>query len=458
MPNFLTNTIENLAAALGLAPAPDDWRSRLRETITITAPDGTVFDAKWTGNAHTITGKLGIHTFPGISGARVQGLGTGEEIYDLAILFGGENNDLNAAAFMESYKKSLALDEDWNIDHPTKGPLFGKFISITENDFPIESGNLTVIQCPFIINLPETAEESAAQFQAQAEFQASRTNETASDQFDFVAKLETPGQIQAVISGVTKAMTAANKALSLVDSITIFNPELITTIQSVRTAIENTLNGDIIDLSNLAGQCQTFVQLFGLGQDDATDAIKMFSDFSTILVEDQPEQATSEGVSTAAVTEMFATATLVAAAQSALIGGIRSRAQAVITVELLNLMFENVTAGLDQMQLLYADNLINNKYFSQSSTYADVLILISDASRFLLTSLFSLPAERTVILKEDTGLYQIAMNEYGTIGNPGDPDPELEMLNVLKIIAGNDLHGDDTYLLRAGSRVLIYDG
>lgn len=452
MATFLSNTVENLAAALGLAQPPADWRSRLREEITLTAPDGTVFTANWTGNSRTITNKLGIHTFPGVSGARVQGLGTGEEVYDLVLLFGGASNDLNSSAFMNTHKKPENIANDWTIDHPTKGPLFGKFISITENDFPVDSGNLTIVNAPFIINLPETAEESAAQLQAQANFQASITNTTGASQFAAVAKIGLPGEIQAIITGVTKAVTAGRRALSVVENASFLDPR----IEAVVTAINNTLSGDIIDLSGLAGQCQTFVQLFGLGQDNANDSINMYSEYIDTLLADPPDQPTSEGVSTAAVTELFVTAAATAAGQTALIGGLESRPAAVTAVQNLNNLFDVITAGLDAIQQLYNENPINNRYFSQSSSYADLLSLIQDASKFLLTSLFALPAERIITLKRDTGLFQIAKNEYGTIGNPGDPDPELEYSNVLRIIASNDLHGDDTYLLEAGRRVLIY--
>ncbi len=114
---FLDDLLDNLLSALGLSEPAGNLLSRLREEITLTAPDGTQFIARWRGSPRTITNKLGIHTFPGISGARVQDLRSGEEIYDLTLIFSGEQNDINSAAFLNALKNN---EGDWQIEHPTK--------------------------------------------------------------------------------------------------------------------------------------------------------------------------------------------------------------------------------------------------------------------------------------------------------------------------------------------------
>ena len=460
---FLDDLLDNLLSALGLSEPAGNWLSRLREEITLTAPDGTQFIARWRGSPRTITNKLGIHTFPGISGARVQDLRSGEEIYDLTLIFSGEQNDINSAAFLNALKNN---EGDWQIEHPTKGPLFAIWMSVTENDFPVDSGNITVIQVPFIINLPDTSEEIAAQAQAQADSQAGAANDSAAGQFGNVADISSPGGIQSVINGVGKAITKAKKALKVIQNASILDPQIL----AILAAIENTIASVPIDLSALAGQFQAYIQIFGLGQTNSTDGVTMYSDFIDDVITDQPEEPNEEGVSTAAVTELVVTAALVGAGQMALIGGpdqaalieggaltvpITSRPQTITVVEKLNDLFENVTDGLDTIQALYADNPINVKYFSQSETYADAMLMIAEASKFLLISLFGLPSERRIILKEDTFVPQIAKNEMGSMGFPGDPKREFENVDI--IILSNDLHGDDIYMLEAGREVLIYE-
>lgn len=450
MANFLQNTLENLASALGLSTAPATWRERLREEIQLTAPDGTIFTAHWRGNTRTIPNKIGIHTFFGVAGAKIQKGGTGPEIYDLSIIFGGADNDLNAAAFMNVYKETSTLDKDWTIEHPTDGPIFGVFVTTTQHNFPVTSGNLTIINCPFIINLPDTAEESAAQAQARANTQASILNGTASDQFVDVSILDTSGA-QAIITGVAKGVSTVREVLSIVSNTDIIPAE----IESIITGINNTLSQDTIDTLLLSNQVQQLVQIFGRGQNLALNAINMFGDFIDQMIGIAPTQATSEGRSTIATTELYVTAALSAAAEGALIGGITSRQEALTAIDKLTSIMNTVTDGLDTTQQLYNEQPINNRYFSQSSSYADAITLISDAQRFLLISLFGLPAERRIILDQNKGTWQIAFDEYGSMGDPPG-DPLRYFANVEKLIASNHWHGDGMYWRHAGDEVLIY--
>lgn len=445
----LSTLIESIADALGFGGTEDNWVERLRETITLISPNGNEFEARWRGNPHTITNKLGIHTFPGIVGAKVQDLRAGEEVYNLTLLFTGKNNDINATAFMNNLQNN---EGDWRIEHPTKGPLFMVWIDATEQIAPVESGNITVVDTNWIVNLPDTSEESAAQAQAQANFQASIANGASADQFSANAILDAPGKISAVITTVGKAITSAKKALTIIENASILDPR----ITAILTSIENTLAGDIINTDLLAGQIQAYVQIFGLGQTSATAAIKMYSEFIDEVVQDVPDQATEDGTAQVAATEMIVNAALVAAAQGALIGGNTSRPQVISTAQNLADTFNVAVDGLDEIQDLYNDNLINNRYVSQTGAFADMLLSNTLSIRFLFISLFGLPAERTILLKEDFYPPQLVKQEYGSLGiglsedNPGDPF----FLSLL--YESNDLHGDDLWLLESGRSVLIY--
>lgn len=449
MANFIQNTIDNIATALGLAEPPPSWLTRLREEILLMSPAGDIFTARWRGSARTIPNKLGIHTFFGIAGAKLQKGGTGPEIYDLSIVFGGVDNDRHAAAFMQVFKDTSTMDEDWQIEHPTKGPLFGTFITVTENDFPVDSGNMTIITCPFIINLPDTKEESAAQAQAVAYSQSLQLNDTAAGQFDDIAILDFADEVQAVITGVQKGISTVRSTLSVINSA---DPGIATEIESIITGINNTLSQDTIDTLTLSRQTQALVQTYGLGQESATAAVEMFTGFINEFISLVPDQPTSDGISTTSVTELFVTAALTAAGQAALIGGITSRQEALTVVNNLTDLFNTVTDGLDDIQQLYNDNRIDNRYFSQSSSYADALILIDKAQRFLLINLYSLPTERRITLKEPKLVPQIAFDEYGSMSVSND-----DFANVDRLILNNDWHGDGIYWREAGDSILIYN-
>lgn len=460
MANFFSDITDNLLSALGLSTPTQSWLTRLREEITLTSPKGDIFTARWRGNPHTITNKLGVHTFPGVSGARVQDLRSGEEIYSLAVLFMGKLNDINASAFMNALKNNIG---DWTIEHPVKGPLFAVWMDATEHIESVTSGNITIVEVNFIINLPDSAEESAAQAQAQANFQASNGNISAADQFTEAAKQDGPGQIQSIITGVGKAITGAKKVLKVIDNASILDPR----ITAILTSIENTLSGDIIDTAALAGQIQAYIQIFGLGQSDAIDAVTMYADFAAAAIQDVPVQPNDDGLSTIATTELVVLAALIGATQSALIGapsqgttasvtaqengGINSRLKVITVAQKLIDLFESVTEGLDNIQTLYEDRPIDKKYFSQSTAYADMLNSVSKSIRFLLLSLFGLPSEKRITLKKDTFVPQIVKNEYGFIG-----DETSETANIDLFIQSNNLIENDIYMLEAGRQVLIY--
>lgn len=420
------------------------YLDRLKETIKLTSPSGLVFIANWAGNPISMTNKVGIHEIPGVPGAKIQDQRSGALIYQLTIYFTGPDNDLNSTAFMGTLR---AESGPWAIIHPVKGETSVVWTDATEQVQPTTSGNVTTVETNWIEDLEDSVIESAAQVQQDAEIQSTVMNATASEQFQNTARQTTAAEKQSIIGAVGQAITSAKKFLSLVENFQIIDPQLI----AIAGAIENTLDGDIIDTSQLAGQCQQYVQLFGLGQRSATDAVTMFSNFVNEILKIVPDQANTEGVSTMAVTELFATSALTAAGQMGLIGGITSRPETVTTVRSISDMFETVTNSLDVIGAEYADSPIDTRYFSQSESYADSLLMASKSTGFLLVSIFGLPSERRIILKEDTAIPQIAHDEYGNVGNE-----DSETFYIDKLIESNELCGDDLYLLDAGREVLIY--
>lgn len=421
-----------------------DFTTRLREVITLTSPSGLEFTASWIGNPVNMTNKVGIHEIPGVSGARVQDQKSGARIWPLTFSFTGPDNDKNATNFSNTLQ---AESGPWTIIHPVKGPKLLVWTEASEDVQPVTSANVTTFTTSWVEDTEDSKIESAAQIQNAAEVQAAQANAKAAEQFSATALQTTAAEKQSIIGTVGKLITKAKKFLKLVENYEIIDPQLT----AILGAITNTLSGDIIDTSVLAGQVQTYIQLFGLGQISATDSVQMYSDFSDEVLTIVPEQANSEGISTMATTELFAGAALVGAGQGALIGGITSRPQAITTAQILAGLFEKVTNELDAIGALYTDNPIDTRYFSQSESYADALLLAKKSSRFLFNSIFGLPAERRTVLKQDKVLAQIAFDEYGAIGNA-----ESETYYIDKLIESNGLCGDDLYFLRAGRQVLIY--
>jgi hypothetical protein len=422
------------------------WPERIGANIELSSPiSGEIFIATWRGNPRQITNKVSIHEFPDITGAKVQAQGAGPWFYPLTFSFGGADNDRDANDFMEALRREPK--NKWRVDHPIRGPLFLTWLDAIENIEPVTSGNLTTIETNWVEGLPDSEEESAAQAQAVAEFQAEQANAKATEQFTQVAKQDTPSKYQSIKNSISDAITSVKSKISLVENFEIIDPQLL----AIAAAIENTLSEPVIDTDALAGQMQLLVQLSVLGQNSATDAVAMFSDFANDVLLNAPTTADDIGVSQIAVTELVASAAIVAAGQSALIGGITSRSELVTTAQALSDLLQNVTDSLDETQSLYDDEFIDKLYWSQSSAYADMLKMTNDANHFLFLSLLGLPAERTIILKEDTFTGQIAKNEYGNINISGD-----DLGNLDKLITSTHWHGNDIYMQNAGASVLIY--
>jgi hypothetical protein len=208
MADFLTNIAGTILSALGLGSEPQSWATRLREEITLTSPKGNTYTARWSGGTRTVSNNVARFKFPEIPGERVQDLRAGADEYDLIILFEGENNDINASAFVDELKVNKG---NWSIEHPVRGPVSLIWLNTTENMQPVESGNLTIVGSTWIEPLPETSAESAAKAQADAERAAIAANIAASEQFDEIAKQGTPGQIQGIISAASKAVSTVKK-------------------------------------------------------------------------------------------------------------------------------------------------------------------------------------------------------------------------------------------------------
>jgi len=423
---------------------PKNWKERLREEITLTSPKGTEYTANWRGNPISITNSVAIHEFPGIQGARVQDLRPGAFLYPLTLFFTGKDNDLDATLFMFSIRDEQGV---WEVEHPVKGPLFLTLLSAEEQVQPVTGGGTTTIETTWIEGLPDSKTESAARLQAQTEFQASIANLDSAAQFALTVLQDTASQAQAMISSVGQGISKVKQLLRVVENAQIIDPQIF----AIEAAINNTLAEDLIDTTKLAGQVQAFVQIFGLGQNSASDAVAMYEDFTNSILEIKPVQPSQEGVSIIAVSELYASAGIVASGQAALIGGITSRQQTVTTAIKLGNIFDNVTDVLDETQTLYGDEFIDRQYFSQSISYGSSLVMNSLALQFLLFSLFGLPSERIIVLKEDKATPQITHDEYGSIGNERSDTGNIDLL-----IESNNLLGDDIWLLEAGRQVLIY--
>ncbi|MEJ2062360.1 MAG: DNA circularization N-terminal domain-containing protein [Reinekea sp.] len=395
-----------------------------------------------------MTNKTATHQFPGLAGGKSQDLGMGPRQFELTLFFNDEqNSDLDSTAFMEAYYQDTG---DWSVIHPTKGQITLIKISASELVDPVNSGGLFAVTTSWVEQIRDTFELTSVQLQAIAENQSGNLNSSAQSQFVNNAKQDEPGQKQGIITCIGKALTKIKTQLALVKGSLTLDPKII----SIGLSITNTLNGgvdNLIDTEVLASQMQQLIQAYGLGQTSSTTAIQMFSDFSSSILDDAPTTPVTENLSAIAVTELVATAALTASGQMALIGGITSRDQTITAVQLLLDQFAEMTQRLDEIQTLFNGQPIDLAYFSQSDSYGDSLLMVSQATRFLLRTLYGLPTQRTIIVKEPTATIQFAKDQYGQINTTDN-----QIGNYQTLVDSNELCCDELWILPQGKEVLIY--
>ena len=418
-----------------------NWRDRLRQGIKLTSPEGNIFEAAWQGNSRTKDKKLGLFEFPKVKGTKVQDLDIGSTKYPLTIFFSGEDNDKESDRFFK------ACDERgvWNIVHPVRGSLGLQLISVTENIQPVESGNVTQFDTEWIEPLEDSAVPSLFQQRSTIDSQIDEINSTASDQLDSNILQKTAAQIAAFESTVNTVVASVEKFLAPVYEL---QSEVNAQILSIKRGINSLLTAPVLDVVSIAGQIQTLVQLPALAIADINSRIEAYGNFINAALDFSPDTAETKDRNIVAVQELALISGLASISFVSSTGELGSKLQAIELIETNTELFKNITDALDTTQELFKDEIIDEQYFSQSESYSDAVLMISQTIAYLLRSAFDLSIEKRFILEKRRAPIEITVSEYGDLGE-GDSNFDL-------FIASNGLKGNDILILPEGREVLVY--
>lgn len=156
------------------------WRDRLVPNIVFVSPDGNQFTAYWKSSPRTKDKKIGIHEFPRVAGNIVQDLDANSDRYSLTFYFEGADHDLEAQAFWAAFNERGV----WDVIHPVHGFMQLQPLSITENDDPVDSGNITEFNSEWIEPIDEITLTSAREQAAKVDALSDETNGASAEQFD----------------------------------------------------------------------------------------------------------------------------------------------------------------------------------------------------------------------------------------------------------------------------------
>ena len=418
------------------------WQNRLRPTIKLSSPAGTVFTAKWRGSPRSGSKRVPLFDFPGVRGTAGQDLASTGDRYPMTIFFDGPDHDKTARLFWNSLK----LRGDWKVTHPVHGFLGLKILSYSENDDPTGSGNVTAFDLEFIELIDPVTLKTIAQLNAKLRNQINDFNIEITNQFS-KADLSKAGFIAAVTDTATTITTAIDKALGPVARLSETVDRSFTAVQA---AVQDTLEAAILDPIALASQIIQLTQLPALAVQDVQARLAAYGDLALELFSLSADTATVEGKNTALTKELAIAALLAARGLVAATGtdGLKTRAQALEFAVTLVDGLRDATAALDADQDVFQSSNFEDQYFSQSESYSDALTVTALGVDVFLTTAFDLKIEKRFVLGRPRTPIELTVQEYGTLG---DGDRNLDLF-----IDSNDLHGDDIILLPAGREVVVY--
>ncbi len=417
------------------------WRDRLRQTITLTSPEGNIFDALWQGNSRSMDKKLGLFEFPKVKGTKVQDLDIGSARYPLTIFFAGENNDQESDKFFNACRERGV----WNIIHPVRGALDLQLISVKEDIQPVESGNMTQFDTEWIEPLKDSVVPSLFQQRSTIDSQIDELNSTASDQVESNVLQKTAAETSSFEATVNAVVASVEKFLAPIYEL---QSEINSQVLSIKRGITSLLSAPVFDIASIAGQVQALVQLPALAIADVNSRIDAYGNLISAALDFSPDTAETKDRNIVAVQELTLTSALASISFISSTGELDSRLQAIELINSSTELFKNITDTLDATQELFKDEIIDGQYFSQSESYSDAVLMVSQTISYLLRSAFDLSIEKRFILEKRRAPIEITIKEYGDLGE--------DDLNFQLFIESNSLKGNEILILPEGREVLVY--
>jgi len=417
------------------------WENRIGDMIEFTSPKGRFFEALWSGSNRTKTKKIGSFSPPRKSGTVIQDLGIGSTVYPLTFIFDGENHDLIARLFFETCSE----EGTWEIDHPIHGILELQLMTITEKNQPVSSANLTEIESEWIEPLKEDQTLSSAELAALIEFQINALNLASAAQLAAIASQTTASRIQALKNAAAAATNAINSGLA---SISKLSADISRITNSIQRATTSNLANPLVAINSLATQIQIAAQAPSLAISNVQSRADSYASAIDTLLGGNPTDATPENKNFMAVKEISLISMAATLPRIASTGALNTRLDAVNLAVSMSDLLDTMTNDLDEAQKTYENNLLENQYFSQSSSYSDLVKLIGLGIEYLLRASFDLKVEKVITLKKPRTPIDITISEYGELG---DNDSNLDFF-----IESNKLKNLDILLLEAGREVVVY--
>jgi len=420
------------------------WENELKEEIRFTSPQFNIFTALWRNNERSVEKKLGLFDSPKFKGTIVQDLESKSVRYPLNVYFEGIFHNSEAEDFFN------ALDSEsgqWEVIHPVKGPLILQLISAREIMSPVDNGNYTEFQTEWI--LPANSTRLISPDELAASILSSALN-AIDDALLVLAQLRAD-----LYSAVQSAINTINKVAGFMDKVL---GELVATnalvedsYLSARKALDDAIAAYSVDSSDTGDMGNALVDT-GTSpvniSEDFNQRFTSYSDLNTEIFTLTPDATTPDDYNAIVAQEFNVTIMLIAIAQIVATSIFTTRTQIISAIENLTDIFNNSIAALDEVQDNFSDLDIDFQYFSETQTYTSLINLYTLVLKYLITQFYNLKIEKRFILKRERSPLEIAVTEYGSLG---ESDFYYDLF-----LSSNELSGNDILTLPAGREVVIY--
>ncbi len=412
----------------------------VRDSIKLISPNGIPFVAEWVGDERTKSKKLGIFSPPLVSGSIVQDLDINAPQYPLTLYFTGQAAALSARLFWSAFDEQGV----WVIIHPVLGSLKLQPVTITDSIQPVNDVQRRVFQTEWILPIDEGAFAGISSLLAIVDAATSLADASAAAAYVANIKQATFGEVQTLKNSVLGSVASVKQMLGASSRDSSIPSEM----DEIEAGIVATLETTPISGTSLAVGLQKFIRLPSLGMTSVDEGFQQYTALITSNLETGPQAADNEGLNEIATQELTLSACNSTLAQISTISGLSTRAEAIGFAEQIIDGFANITAILDETQVLYQDIRIDNQYFSQSKSYNDSAILTARAAQYLLNASLDLKVEKRFKLSREMSPLVVTVQEYGTLGE-GDA-------NYHQFVDSNKLKGDEILVLPAGREVVVY--
>lgn len=406
------------------------WLDRLQPEIILTSPSGQVFTASWRGNSRTKEKRLGVFEYAKIPGAVIQRMGSGPVRYPLSFYFDGPNHDIIASNFFAACSDD---SNSWSVNHPVHGLLTLDLMTITEENNPVESGNITLVTTEWIEAITIVTLQSVPQLEETIKDQSTVVKTKAAEQFfDKVVNI-----YNNVVAFKNKVVSTINKVKAVINRVKQTVVAVRSSIESVYRNITNTIQSAVLSVTSLAGEVQLLIDLPG---QMVTDTVSRFT-FYGELVDDMFSDSVVDDMGSLALKELIATSCVIGVVQTVINAEITNREDALAYADIVSDTFIKVTDYLDAGQAALGSLAIDKQFFSQSQSFNDTALLVAQTIQLLLIRSYDLAVAKRFTLAHNRAPIEIAITEG---------------VDLDEFISTNRLKGNEILLLPAGKEVVVY--